>query len=145
MSRTAAASPCSNPCTSSPRQGSGPDGVDQGHAGALVALVEPGEPDADGRGRSISSRASHLHDGVAHRVVGQPLQRDRDGRHGAEVPGEQVPPGGGVGLVAAARTDEQQLVTRLRGGHPRTGDAGCAVDDKSRVSSRVASSKARTV
>ena len=101
----------------------------------------------DGRGRSISSRGVvHLHDGVSHRVVGQPLQRDRDGRHGAEVPGEQVPPGGGVGLVATARADQQQLVTRAARRPPT--DRRCRLapcTTKSRVSSRVASSNARTV
>ena len=81
------------------------------------------------RGPAFRGRAGHFDERLADRVGRQRLQRRGDGRQRRLVAGEQVPVGGRVGGVGAARSHQ---VDRLAGlGRPRPGarDPVLAVHD----------------
>ena len=106
------------------------DGLDERVAGVRAA-VQPGHAEVAGRlERDLVLRAADLEDDVDRDALRHPLQRDRDRRHDGLVADHEVPVGGGVGRVRAARAHELETVAGTRRGGPRPGDADVAVVDE---------------
>ena len=132
ISRISSASPWTNACTR-PRgndellQRGGQEVAVLGRAGA----VQPLEVEGPGAGQLelvVGAVADDPDHGQGSRRHG--LEGGGDRREGGLVSDHQVPVGLGVGAVAAARTLEDQDVSRPDGGRPRTGDTRVAVDDE---------------
>ncbi len=75
------------------------------------AAVQPGHAQvARGLERDLVLRAADLEDDVDRHALRHPLQRDRDRLHDGLVADHEVPVGGGVGRVRAARAHELETV-----------------------------------